>query len=423
MGARVRTAATITFLTAAVALVGAGAVGAQVPNRPPKIVLAPTILSQTTAAPSTLPPVREPGVVRVMATCPAGERHANLQPGTPAFNEIVGAQSRLGRTIEQLRRYATTQAKSFGDLRFGGKNNGTVVISFTGDLQIHAEALTKITDIPNGVVVCPAVETAATRVALAKELVARLQGALVGGSLTPVSGPPVVVLRADRRAVADDLVRTYGSRVQVVLGEFVYPDATVARHDTSTPRRSCGSVPIPGPSASALRWSVAKPVKVHSGGDISTVVSWRNTKRQTITYESGDPITGVVTAVGSNRVLAFYGGAIAGVGHGAALQPGQTDQVRGLVATASCDISFGYALAPGRYTVRFVFGGFDFSANGGLKVERFVSNPIPLTITNDPPPPLPKLSPASPITLLPGAGGGGPGATIAAGPITPKGAP
>lgn len=93
------------------------------------------------------------------------------------------------------------------------------------------------------------------------------------------------------------------------------------------------------------------------------------------------------------------------------------------MATASCDISFGYALAPGQYTVRFVFGGFDFSANDGLKVEQFVSNPIPLTITNDPSPPLPKLSPASPITLLPGADGGGPGATIAAGPITSKGAP
>lgn len=280
MGARVRTAATITFLTAAVGLVGAGAVGAQITNRPPKIVADPPVLSQTTAAPSTLPPVREPGVVRVMSTCPAGEKAAvNLQPGTPAFNEIVGAQARLGRTIEQVRRYATTQAASVGDLRFGGKNNGTVVISFTGDLQIHAKALTKITDIPNGVVVCPAVETAATRVAFANELLDRAQGALVGGSLTPISGPPVVVLRADRRAVADDLVRSYGSRVQVVLGEFVYPDASVARLDSTAPRRSCGSVPIPGPSSSALRWSVAKPLKVHSGGDISTVVSWRNTKR------------------------------------------------------------------------------------------------------------------------------------------------
>lgn len=414
MRARARAAATVTRLSAAVALVGAGAVGAQVTNRPPRIDAVPPV--QTTAAPPTVPPVREPGVVRVMTTCPAGEKPpANLQPGTPAFNEIIGAQSRLSRTIEQVRRYASTQAASFGDLRFGGKNNGTVVISFTGDLQIHAEALTKITDIPNGVVVCPAVETAATRVALANELVARTQGALVGGSLTPASGPPVVVLRADRRAVAEDLVRTYGSRVQVVLGEFVYPDATVARLDTSTPRRSCGSVPIPGPSSSALRWSVAKPLKVHSGGDISTVVSWRNTKRRTITYESGDPITGVVTAVGSNRVLARYGGAIAGVGHGAALRPGQTDRVGALVATASCDISFGYALAPGQYTVRFVFGGFD--------LEQFVSNPIPLTITNDPPPPLPKLSPAPPITLPTGVGGGGPGATIAAGPITSKNAP
>ena len=88
----------------------------------------------------------------------------------------------------------------------------------------------------------------------------------------------------------------------------------------------------------------------------------------------------------------------------------------GLVSTASCDATLGYALPPGRYTVRFLFGD-DYSANGGRKAEQFVSTPIPLTVTNDPPPPLPTQAP--PITIVLGSGGGGPGATLPAVTVAP----
>jgi hypothetical protein len=405
-------------LVAVFSLTGAGpdVLAAQVPP-PPATVVAPSAATGTTVAPTTLPPVREPGKVRVLSTCPAGATYPpDLKPNTPEFNEFVSAQSHLQRTIEQVQQYAITQPATFGDLRFGGKHNGTVVVSFTRDLQVHADALTKLVDVPNGVVVCPAAQTAAARVALANELVNRANGAMVGGSLTPPSGPPVVMLRADRRDVADDLVRTYGSRVQVVLGEFVYPDRTVVPLYGES-NRPCGSLPTPGPSSGSLKWSVPKALRIHSGGDVNTQVSWKNNSRRAVTYESGDPITGLVTAVGGSRVLARYSGAIAGVGHGLTLRAGRTDRVQGLVSTASCDASLGYALPPGKYSVRFVFGGFDYTANGGMKSEQFVSNPIPLTITKDAPPPLPKLPQISAVTL-PGAGGGGPGATLAAFPTT-----
>ena len=86
----------------------------------------------------------------------------------------------------------------------------------------------------------------------------------------------------------------------------------------------------------------------------------------------------------------------------------------GLVSTASCDATIGYALPPGRYTVRFLFGGYNTGTNGASKIEQFVSTPIPLTVTNDPPPPLPVQVSLSPITIVPGSGGGGPGATLPA---------
>ena len=402
---------------------GTGPALAQLTNPPPRTVVAPTNAAATgaTIASTTVPPVREPGMVRVVAQCPApATLPRDLKPGTPEFDAVVSAQTRLERTTMQVRQYATTQSATFGELRFGGTNNATVVVSFTGDLQTHADALTKIVDIPNGVVVCPASQNATDRVNLANEIFASTRGAITGGSITFADGArAVVVLRADRRDVADDLVRTFGTRIQVVLGEFSYPDPTVPREDHSA-LPPCGVVPTPSASSNALRWSVTKPLRVHAGGDITTAVSWKNIGRRSVTYESGDPITGLVTRVGGNRVVARFSGAIAGVGHGGTLRPGRTDSVLGHVSTASCDASLGYALPPGRYSVRFLFGGFDYSANGGLKVDQYVSNSIALTITNDAPPPFirPTNVPLTPITL-PGAGGGGPGATLPAVTTTP----
>ena len=380
---------------------------------PATVVVAPTASPQTTQAPPTTIMVREPGVAHVAPACPATTAYKDVQPGSAVFNAMVKAQSHLGSTLQQVQRYAATQT-TFGDLRFGGLDNGFVVVSFVGDLQVHATALTSIVDVPDGVIVCPAVVTAASRAALANELVNRAGAAMIGGSLTPATGPPVVVLRADRRGIADELVAAYGSRVQVVLGNFVYPDPNVARLDTTLPQQPCGEFPRPGRASAALRWSVGKPLRVNTGGDITTNVSFRNTSLRSVPFDSGDPITGVVTRIGSKTIIARYNGAIGGVGFGGTLRPGDRSSLIGLVSTASCDATLGYALPPGRYTVRFLFRGYDTVAGGGTKIEQFVSTPIPLTITNDPPPPLPARAPLSPITIVPGSGGGGPGATLPA---------
>ena len=124
--------------------------------------------------------------------------------------------------------------------------------------------------------------------------------------------------------------------------------------------------------------------------------------------------TEVVNRRVSNTIIARYNGAIGGVGFGGKLRPGDHPTLTGLVSTASCDVTLGYALPPGRYTVQFLFGGYNTAANGGTKIEQFVSTPIPLTVTNEPPPPLPVQAPLSPITIVPGSGGGGPGSILPA---------
>lgn len=154
--------------TVTVVMMATGSRAATIPP-PPATIVIPPFLTVTTQAPSTTAMAREPGVVRVASSCPVTTAYT-AQPGTALFDEIVGAQSHLGSTIQQTQRYAATQP-TFGDLRFGGPNNGFVIVSFTGDLQIHAATLSSIVDVPDGVIVCPATQTAAERAALANELV------------------------------------------------------------------------------------------------------------------------------------------------------------------------------------------------------------------------------------------------------------
>lgn len=370
------------------------AAGAVTVTVPPTVVGPPS--PQTTAAPPRTTIAREAGEVRVFTTCPT-----RTDPQTPAdVAVIVQSQERLSSTAQQIRQYAGTQPLTFGDIRRVGPGNSLIAVSFTADLNAHARALQGLVDLPNSVVVCPAPMTSASLVALANELVSRAGAAMIGGSLTPTDGVPVIVLRADRREVADALVRDYGARVQVVLGNFAYPDPAVARRDTTVPL-ACGEIPSSDARSKSLAWSVPKPLRVHSGGDLRTLLTIRNVGRRAVTVTTGEPIYGVVTTVGSTRLVARYSGASNMPSFNETLRSGGRIRVTGELSTASCDPALGHALPPGRYSVRFVFGGSDRIATGATGTFPVVSTPIPLTITNDAAPPSPAPPPFSPVTLSP----------------------
>ena len=180
---------------------------------------------------------------------------------------------------------------------------------------------------------------------------------------------------------------------------------------------SCGVLPNPGRSSAALRCCGGRCRR--RCASTAVVISARRCPSATSVFVVSRSIratrfTGVVNRRVSNTIIARYNGAIGGVGFGGKLRPGDHPTLTGLVSTASCDVTLGYALPPGRYTVQFLFGGYNTAANGGTKIEQFVSTPIPLTVTNEPPPPLPVQAPLSPITIVPGSGGGGPGSMLPA---------
>ena len=286
--------------------------------------------------------------------------------------------------------YGRRHPESFGEVRLDGDR---VVATFVGDLAAHAAALSTLVDRPAAVIVCPATLSAVEGQTVANEILAESNSAMLSIGIG-ADGRVDVQVRADHRDTADSLLRRHGPKVRVTLGQLPYPDIN------SAPQQRCPDLPTAAAVNDALHWTVEPDVlRVNSGGDLTIRVSWTNTGSKPVTYESGDPITGLVTRVGSTHVVAVYAGAIAGVGHGGTLEPGATDAVSAFVSTGSCDPTIGWALPAGTYDVYFPFGGFDFTATGGMRADQFVSTPFILTITDEPAPPLATRPPGPPLTF------------------------
>ena len=122
----------------------------------------------------------------------------------------------------------------------------------------------------------------------------------------------------------DELVSRYGSRVDVRLGAFAYPDMNRRSSVDPGPDRPCPTIPTPGPSNASLKWSAAPRVlRIHSGGDMTVKVSFTNVRAKVVRYDSGEPIIGVISEAGTKRVVATYAGPIAGVGRTGTLRKGK----------------------------------------------------------------------------------------------------
>ncbi len=193
-------------------------------------------------------------------------------------------------------------------------------------------------------------------------------------------GAAVVTLRADQRTLADTIRRRYGSRVRTVLGHFAYP-ATSSKNQDRDEEAYCAPVPRAGRSNTSLKWTARPSVmKVKSGADLTVDVTFSNISSATVRFQSGDPITGIVTLAGTTKTVATYDGYLATIIRTGTLRPREQARVSATISTASCRRQLGWALPPGTYDVRFAFGGYDLTARGGAKVDQFVSSPLPLVV-------------------------------------------
>ncbi len=226
-----------------------------------------------------------------------------------------------------------------------------VVVGFTGDLAPHRGALRPQLADSDRVLICQVPFSGGQLELVVQEI---QQQMAPGGPVTGVgkgASAVNVTLEADGEAFAAELVETYGAAVEVHVGWFPYPmPAELAASGEVT--AACAA-DLAGPTD--MNGLVAE-LRLDSGtlaaGDgTKGRVVFTNTGTGDVSFETGDPLVGVVVRPGTPEIVGTYSGDIAGVGAGGVLAPGETLEVGLLVGTASCIPANGYVLPPGEYEV------------------------------------------------------------------------
>ena len=157
-----------------------------------------------------------------------------------------------------------------------------------------------------------------------------------------------VELPATEERVAAELTARYGDIVSISVGHFAYPLTTDAH-----PEGSQCAASVTGPTdLNGLRATLSLTKSaVRVADETSGTVTITNTGDQPATFSSGSPLAAMIVDPGTTKVVGVYERAIAGVGDGATLQPGESHTIPVVAATASCDPNLGFALPPGQYEV------------------------------------------------------------------------
>lgn len=194
------------------------------------------------------------------------------------------------------------------------------------------------------------------------------------------SEPFLVRLRADQEKYAAALNDKYGQSIRIRLGLFGYP-------------LNSGEILSPSPCAlladtrteeSGLKASVTlSSAVINAGGDLRGTLTITNVGIEPVSFNGGEPRTGLIVRPGTTEVVGIYDGEIAGVGITATLAPGESKELEMLVGTASCDASVGFAVPPGDYEVITI--AIDAAEDiNGVKGVRLASAPTGLKITANP---------------------------------------
>ena len=254
-----------------------------------------------------------------------------------------------------------------------------LVIGFTSNVAEHRSDLVPLLSDPDRVFVCKVAHSQAEVSRIAAQI-QQAQTSSAGGflSVSPGVDGVTVQLRADSESVAEDLVARYGDIVSIMLGNLPYPASTGATSDATG---TC-TADVTGPTdLNGLRADLvfADPT-VHSGQDIDGTVTVTNTGNAPATFQSGSPLVGWVVLPGTTSVVASYTGAIAGVGVGGTLAPGESSEIAVLVGTASCEPGLGYTLPPGQYQVLVPVVVLYPQRAGDPTINQLVTRPAALTV-------------------------------------------
>jgi hypothetical protein len=300
----------------------------------------------------------------------------------PEFGDgqaMTAESSRLEPMIGQVLAYGTEHADEFGTygLVWHAAGDASVVISLTDNLEAHRSALVDVAAYPDELIVCRAAVSGASSRALQAALVEELAGRFI--SIGQGLGPIEVGLPASEQQLAGELVDRYGDIISVRVGNFAYPLSPDAQPVDGT----CNADPAGSTDLNGLRATIELDHSTIGVGDeVTGAVTVTNAGNQPASFDSGSPLVASIVLPGTTTVVATYVGAIAGVGDGATLHPGESHTIPIIAGTASCDPSLGLTLPPGQYEVVVpVVVAYPQQAGDSI-VNQLVASPASLTITS-----------------------------------------
>ena len=271
-------------------------------------------------------------------TEPCPESDASSDGG----QDMVSESSRLEPMLGQVLAYGGEHPDQFGSygLVWHDGDDASVFVSFSSNVPEHRAALEAMVEHPDELIVCQVAVSGEVAQAVEATLVKELEGRFL--SISHGGGAVEVVLAANEEVLAGDLLSRYGDAIDVTVGALAYPleDAEAV----------CEDPPV-GTNLAGLRVEVAAPVGPMSAAGVTPLqltVVLTNDGESPIQFGSGTAI-GTILDTSGDVVSSLSTVAIAEVGIGVDLGPGESMELPLVVSTASCDPQLGYALPPGDY--------------------------------------------------------------------------
>lgn len=352
------------FAGAAIATLVVAACGAGQPG---------TSLAPSDSVPATASPPLPTSPATTPGSCPNYVEVVETGPMPTDFSEdgpMGLEQGRLQADVEAASAYGAAHPDEFASIRYENAPRVRIVIGFTARIEEHCEALRASLEFPDEfeIILQPATEAQLDQIQ--QELV-RLAGDKLR-SAGRGAGVLHLALRADGEDVAADVLAAYGDLVEITVGMLPYPNRFAG--DVG-----CRELPNPILDAALVARATLDTTGVRSGGDFGGTVTVTNVGEAPFDLQSGIAVA-LVSEPGSDRPIGYYTGAIADVGLGGLLQPGDTFDIQVIGGTASCNTALGYALPPGAYEVRVPVVLLAMHDNAPTEVSYLLSAPVPLTV-------------------------------------------
>jgi hypothetical protein len=185
-----------------------------------------------------------------------------------------------------------------------------------------------------------------------------------------------VELVPGQEKLATDLIERFGDLLTVAVGALPFvPEGC----GPQPPPRKCPDLAGLDPATVGLELSIALDTPtISQGGFGAAKLIERNIGTAPFTLDSGQPVVGRLVYPGTLRVVGESVGAIAGVGGGPQLGPGESGSVSVVFGAGRCDGQPGSAVPPGVYGLRVALTS-EGPSPGTYPV--YLSPEVPVTVT------------------------------------------